>query len=150
MELPHDLSRYETHRPFVQSKGQDEEPILAEARAWIWQHWQARKRSYLKVSTEDNDGEKQTCTYYIDNNTENKEWQVTIEANRTVWDQDSPSGPRYMVMEDDITIAVQVQRTDPPVDDSDSARVLPDKEESPAAKYRLRFLGYTEWPIAKL
>ena len=135
-----DLSKYETHKPFIQKLGQDEEPILAEARAWIWQRWQAHKRSFVEVSTQDPDGEKRDCRYIIDDASENRVWQVTLKIHQTVWDQDSPSGPRYLVVEDTLEVVGQVERIFPTEDDTEPPHRLPDKGELPAAKYRLNFL----------
>jgi hypothetical protein len=109
-DVQRDLSKYETHKPFIQALGQDEEPILAEARAWIWKRWQAHKRSYVEVSTQDADGEKRDCQYFIDDATEKGVWQVTLKIHQTVWDQDSPSGPRYLVVEDKLEVAGQVEK----------------------------------------
>jgi hypothetical protein len=132
---------YGTRRAFVQLVGQHAEPIHAEARAWIWQRWQAQKSAYVRVSTNDDDGEQQDCLYFIDNNSENGGMQVTLKIHRIVWDQDSPSGPRYKVTEDQILIANQIRRTEPSVDDSQAPRVFSEKEELPASKYRLHFLS---------
>jgi hypothetical protein len=134
-------AKYGTRRAFVQLPGQDQEPILAEARAWIWQRWQAQKPAFVRVSTNDDDGEKQDCLYFIDNNSENGGMQVTLKIHRVVWDQDSPSGPSYKVTEDQILIADQIQRTEPSIDDSQAPRVFSEKEEVPASKYRLHFLS---------
>ncbi|MGH9774745.1 MAG: hypothetical protein ACRD50_07335 [Candidatus Acidiferrales bacterium] len=137
-----DMSQYEFRKTLVQLTGQDPTPILAEARAWLWQHWQAHKRSYLRVSTHDDDGERQDCSYFFDDESEVGQWQVTIEAHRVVSHKDSPSGPPYLVAEDEILIASQVQRTEPKVDDSHMPRILHDVEELPATAYRLRFIDY--------
>jgi hypothetical protein len=134
-EIQRDLSKYETHKPFIQVLGQDEEPILAEARAWIWQRWQAHKRSYVDISTEDADGERHACRYIIDDLSETGDWQVTLE----IWDQDTPSGPRYLVLEDHLKIASGVERIQLTEDDS-RPHILADKDEIPASKYRLNFL----------
>jgi len=134
-------AKYRTRRTFIQLPGQDPEPILAEARAWIWQRWQAQKPSYVRVSTHDDDGEEQDCLYFIDNHSENGEMQVTLKIHRIAWDQDSPSGPRYKIVKDQIVIANQVQRTEPSADDSQAPRVFPEKEELPSSKYRLHFLA---------
>lgn len=133
-------AKYRTRRAFIQLSGQDQEPILAKARAWIWQRWRAEESSYVRVSTHDDDGEEQDCLYFIDNHSENGEMQVTLKIHRIAWDQDSPSGPRYKVMEDQIVIANQVQRTEPSEDDSQTPKVLSEKEELPSSKYRLHFL----------
>ena len=114
--------------------------ILADARAWIWKRWQSKETSYLRVSTHDDDGEKQDCSYFIDNYSENGTMQVTLRIHRVAWDQDSPSGPRYKIVEDQIVIANQVQRTEPSADDSQAPQVLSEKVELPSSKYRLHFL----------
>jgi len=134
-------AKYRTRRTFIQLPGQDPEPILAKARAWIWQLWQGKKSSYVRVSTHDDDGEEQDCLYFIDDHSENGEMQVTLKIHRIAWDQDSPSGPRYKIVEDQIVIADQVQRTEPSVDDSQAPKVFPENEELPSLKYRLHFLA---------
>jgi hypothetical protein len=139
-DVQRDLSKYETHKPFIQALGQDEEPILAEARAWIWKRWQAHKRSYVEVSTQDADGEKRDCLYFIDDAIEKGVWQVTLKIHQTVWDQDSPSGPRYLVVENKLELAGQVERILPTEDDSQPLHRLWDNGELPASKYRLNFL----------
>jgi len=136
-----DAAKYEARKSFIQSSGQDSEDVLAEARAWIWQRWQTHQSSYVRVSTHDDDGEEQDCGYFIDNHSEDGEMQVTLKIHRIVWDQDSPSGPRYKVVEDQIVIANQVQRTEPSVDDSQVPKLFSDKEELPSSKYRLHFIA---------
>jgi hypothetical protein len=139
-----DPTEYKSRREFIQVRGQDPNPILAEARAWIWRHWQDRERTYVRVSTHDDDGEEQDCSYFIDEDSENGEMQVTLKVHRITWDRDSPAGPRYLVTEDDVFVATKVQRIGPPVDDSTPPRVLSGKEELPASNYRLRFIDYWE------
>ena len=148
-DVQRDLSKYETHKPFIQVLGQDEEPILAAARDWIWRHWQAHKRSYVEVSTQDPDGERRSCQYFIDNESENGEWQVTLKIHQTVWDQDSPSGPRYLVVEDKLEIASRVQRSQPTEDDSQPAKRISDEDELHASKYTLNFLD-GDYPVFML
>lgn len=135
------VESYKNRKSFVQLHGQDQESLLAEARNWIWIQWQARQTSYVRVSTQDDDGEDHDCSYFIEKNAENGEWQISLKIHETVWDQDSPSGPRYMVTQDNIFVAAEVQRIAPPVgEDDESAQSYSPEEKVPAKKYRLRFL----------
>jgi len=135
-----DPTDYKSRREFIQVRGQDAEPVLAEAKAWIWQHWQDQERTYVRVSTHDDDGEEQDCSYFIDDDSDNGEMQVTLKIHRLAWDQDTPTGPRYLVMEDNVFVAIKVQRTESPVNDSTPPRILSQEEEWPGAKYHLRFI----------
>ena len=133
-------TKYRTRKAFIQLPGQDSEPILAEARAWIWQRWQAKESSYARVFTQEEDGKEQDCLYFIDNHSEDGEMQVTLKIHRATWDQNSPSGPRYKVVEDQIVIANQIQRTEPSVAPQ-SPNVFSEKEKLPSSKDRLHFLA---------
>jgi len=139
-----DPTDYKSRREFIQVRGQDAEPVLAEAKAWIWQHWQDQERTYVRVSTHDDDGEEQDCSYFIDDDSDNGEMQVTLKIHRLAWDQDTRTGPRYLVMEDNVFVAIKVQRTESPVNDSTPPRILSQEEEWPGAKYHLRFIDYWE------
>jgi hypothetical protein len=135
-----DPTKYQSHKEFIQAPGQDPEPMLAQARAWIWQRWRDQELSYVRVSMHGDDGEEQDCSYFIDRDSENGEMQITLKIHRTAWNQDSPSRSRYLVMEDYVSIANEVRRTEPSEGNDQSPRVLSAKEEMPASKYRLQFM----------
>lgn len=65
--------------------------------------------------------------------------QVTLKIHEIVWDQDSPSGPRYLVTRDNLFLADDVQRVEPPVSDEKSPHVFARDEKIAASKYRLLF-----------
>jgi hypothetical protein len=144
-EVPSDLSGYETAKPFVQRRGQPAEPIRAKARAWLWQRWKAHKLAYLKVRMIQHDGSVETCRYFI-NKSDKDEWQVIVTSHRVEHSVKSRPG----VIDDDLTIATQVQRIDPATDDSGSPDVLADTEELPVSKYRLQFLDLLERAMCTL
>jgi hypothetical protein len=137
------VDSYKNRKGFVQLRGQNQEKLLAEARNWIWTQWQSRATAYVRLSTQDDDGEEHDCSFFIEKGSEDGEMQITLKIHEIVWDQDSPAGPRYMITQDDIFVAVDLQRIEPPGGDGDeSARVYSLKEEVSAWKYRLRFLDY--------
>lgn len=142
------LDSYKDRKSFVQVRGQNQENLLAEARDWIWTQWQARATAYVRISTQDDDGEEHDCSYFIEKNTERKEWQITLKIHEIVWDQDSPAGPRYMVTQDNIFVATELERIAPPVgEDSASTKAYSPTEKMPGAKYRLRFLDWNKFTV---
>lgn len=56
-EIPRDLSGFETRKPLVQRVGQNPEPVLNEARAWLWRQWWLEKPSYLKLILHSKEGD---------------------------------------------------------------------------------------------
>ncbi len=147
--LPRTLTGYETRKPLIQLPSQTSEALRAEARAWIWLRWQAHKLSYLKVNTHGNEGDEETCWYFIAP-IGTGEWQVTIKVHRIVRANHSSSQSRHSIIEDELLIATQVQRIEPMIDDSHPPRVLSEKEALPESKYRLQFLDYAERTVATL
>lgn len=138
-----DPAKFKTHREFVQLRGQDDDPILAEARAWIWQRWVAKESAFARVFTQDNDGEERECSLFIDRNSDSGEMQVILKIHQLGWDQDSPSGPRYLLVRDNLTIANKVQRIELRVDDSQTPpKAISQEDELPASKYQILFEDY--------
>jgi hypothetical protein len=135
-----DPTKYENSREFIQAPGQDLEPILAEARGWIWQHWRGQQPAYVRVSTHREDDEEQDCSYFIYRASDTGEMQVTLRIRRKTWDQVSPSGPRHLITENFVSIADKLQRTEPSVGNDEPPRVFSGQEEMPASKYRLLFM----------
>jgi len=148
-ELPRTLTGYETRKPLIQLPNQTSEALRAEARAWIWLRWQTHKPSYLKVKTHGNEGDEETCWYFIAP-IGTGEWQVTIKVHRIVRANHSSSQSRRSIIEDELLVATQVQRIEPMIDDSHPPRVLSEKEAVPDSKYRLQFLDYGERTVATL
>jgi hypothetical protein len=142
-----------TRKSIRQMPGQDSDFVRAEAREWLWKQWQSRKPSFLQFSTKDDDGESQSCSYLI--YSENGQWWVTVKIHQiiwdeTIWDQDSPSGPRHMVTEDKILLVNRVERTQPTTDDRHDPQVIEQERILPASDYRLSFLEDGEFFVATL
>lgn len=143
-----DVAAYKNRKSFVQVRGQNQERLLAEARDWMWEQWQSRRSAYVRVSTHDDDGEEHECSYFFEKNAKEGKWQATLKIHEIVWDQDTSSGPRYMVTQDNIFVAAEIQRIVPPVDDdAAAAQVYSPAEQVPGAKYRLCFLDSGEFTV---
>lgn len=125
-----------------QMPGQDSDLVREEAREWLWKQWQSRKPSFLQFSTKDDDGESQSCSYLT--YSENGQWLMTVKIHQviwdeTIWDKDSPSGPRHMVTEEKILLVNRVERTQPTADDSHDPQLIAPGQDLPASNYRLSF-----------
>jgi len=142
-QVPTELSGYETRDPLIQLPGQTAESVLAPARAWIWERWKAHKLSYLKVKTEGDEAEE-TTTYYIAPADDG--WGVTIQRHRIL--RATPT--QGTVVEDNLSVATEVDRTEPGAEDSWRSPVISETEKLPESKYRLRFRDYAERIIATL
>jgi hypothetical protein len=147
--LPANLWGYEAHKPWTQKPGQDPAPILAEAREWIWRQLKAQKRSQVKVSTHADDGSESTRQFVVDQS-EMGEWRILVKEHRIVWDGDPPPGARRKVIQDNLSIAVKVQRIAPGAKDSETAKVFSDDDTVPASSYRLLFVDELGKEIAVL
>jgi hypothetical protein len=143
-ELPRTLAGYETRKQLIQSRDQSSEDVRAQARAWIWLRWEARKTSYLRLKTHDSKGEE-TCSFFIAP-TSSGEWQVTIQVHRIVRDEHTQRG----ITEYQLSIANEIQRVEPTEDDSHSPRVISGNEGLPESDYKLQFRDYGERTVATL
>jgi len=146
-ELPKDLSKYESRKPLVQMSGQSSESVLAQARAWIWQRWRARKLSFLNFSTADKNGTSSNYTCFI-NRSEDGKWHVTLKVHRIVRKLDPSSKLRRSIIEDELLVADKVERIAPLEDESQLPRVLSDQGVLPSSSYRLQFLDYGNRTVA--
>jgi hypothetical protein len=98
----------------------------------------------VTVTTRDDEGDE-TTTYYITPD-EKGEWEVIIQTHRVLRSTQT-QGP---IIEDDLSIATEVDRARPGDEDSYPRRSIADSEHVPASNYRLRFLDYGERPIGTL
>jgi hypothetical protein len=152
-EVRLDPSEDTTRKSITQLPGQDSDFVRAEAREWLWKQWQSRKPSFLEFSTNDEDGESQSCSYLI--YSENGQWWVTIKIHQviwdeTIWDQDSSSGPRHTVTEDKILAVNRVERTRPTTEDGHDPQMIAEERNLPASDYRLSFSEDGKFFVATL
>ena len=149
-KVPVDLSAYKTREPLVQSASQDPTPLLAEARSWIWQQWQAKKPSYLKVVTHSKEGDETTIVYFV-NTSETGDWQVMLQVHDVLVRREdlfTKRGDR--LIENQLLVGAHVERIDPSEADSPAPHALSDQDEEPSTKYRLRFSDYGNRTVALL
>jgi hypothetical protein len=137
-----DPAKFKSRKEFIQLRGQDDNEILAKARGWIWERWLAKEPAYVRVSTQDEDGEERDCSFFINHNPTDREMQIVLKTHRIAWDQDSPSGPRYLLIRDDLSIATKLERIEPLVDDTQVPKVISEKEVLSPSKYQLFFVDY--------
>jgi len=142
-QVPTELSGYETRDPLIQLPGQTAESVRGQARAWIWERWVTHKLSYLNVKTHDDEAEE-TTTYYIAPADDG--WGVTIQRHRIL--RATPT--QGTIVEDDLSVATEVDRIEPGTEDSYPVQAISDAEKRPESKYRLLFLDYAERTIAVL
>lgn len=136
-----DPAKYALHKFVTQRNGQNADDVRSEAREWIWERWQKHERACLEYASHDDDGETHGGAFFMDFDSQSGEAQVTVKILRKVWDQDSPTGPRYMVTEDLVYLASEVKRIEPPHGDesAEKARLIGDDEKVAPGKYRLWF-----------
>jgi hypothetical protein len=146
-ELPPTLSAFKTRKVLIQLAGQTSETVRAQARAWLWQQWEERGPSYLKLKTHDETADE-TSSYFITPG-ENGNWQVTIQVRRIVRDDDATAS-QQRVTEKEFLVATEVQRIEPTTDDMHSPHVISENEILPPRKYRLQFLDYGSRAVATL
>ena len=145
-ELPHTLAAFKTRKLLVQLPAQTSEAVRAQARAWLWQQWQNRDASYLKLETHDGSGDE-TASYFIAPG-ENGNWQVTIQVQRTVRD-DAATASQHRITEKELLVATEVRRVEAATDEMHAPRVMPE-EVLPESKYKLQFLDYGRRTVATL
>jgi hypothetical protein len=107
-EIPQNLSDFETREPLVQRLAQNPEPIICEARAWLWQQWWLEKPSYLKVTLYSIEGDETTTTYFIRKS--GGALEVLIQKHQVIVDRTTHAGARQATVEDEIIIAADVER----------------------------------------
>jgi hypothetical protein len=141
-KVPTDLKGYETHASFVQQTASDT-LTLADARTWIWQHWKARKPFYVTVVEQDDDGSQTTYGLYTSDDSDNP--GLVLEIHKSHWQQDSQSGLRRKVMDDDRWVASDVERVYPAVDKDHDPQIIGDESGVAASVYRLGFRDGIFW-----
>jgi hypothetical protein len=131
-DIPHNLREFDTRRPLIQAVGQSPEPILSQARAWLWRQWWLERPSYVKVVLRSKEGDISTSTYFITKTQD--ELGVTIQTHKVVIDRASRPGHRRALISDEIYVAADVERRWALRDRPDRAAVVPeDKNPSPDA-----------------
>jgi hypothetical protein len=146
-ELPHTLSAFKTHKLLVQLSAQPSKVVRAQARAWLWQQWNLKKSSYLKLKTRDETADE-TSSYFIAPG-ENGKWQVTIQVRRIVRDDDATAS-QHRITERQLLVATEIQRVEPATDEIHTPRVISKDQTLPESKYRLQFLDYGSRTVALL
>lgn len=135
--MPPDLTGYETHAPFVQQTPGAGASALAEARTWIWHHWKDGKPFYVTVVTQNGDGDQATYELYTSDDSDHP--GLIVKIHKTHWEQESPSGPRRRITDDDLWAASDVERVYPPIDDQHDPQIVPEQKDVAASAYRLNF-----------
>ena len=146
-ELPHTLTAFKAGKTLIQSPSETSDAVRAQARAWLWLQWKERNPSYLKLETHDQPG-GETSSYFIAPG-ENGNWQVTIQARRTVRDDDATAS-QHQITEKELLVATEVQRVEAATDATHDPRVLSEYKTLPTSKYRLQFLDYAKRTVATL
>lgn len=136
-KVPRDLAGYETHAPFVQPADDDTAAVLAQARTWIWHHWKDGKPFYVTVVTQNGDGDQATYELYTSDDSD--EPGLIVKVHKTHWEQESPSGPRRKITDDDLWVASDVERVYPAIDDQHDPQIIPEQKDVAASVYRLNF-----------
>jgi hypothetical protein len=136
-EIPRDLSNFETRKPLVQGVGQNPEPILVEARAWLWRQWWLEKLSYLKVTLHSKEGDETTTTYYIRKT--GQALEVVIQTHRILIDRALHTGGRRPIVEDMMVVAADVERRLALKNNPDRKMEIPEGQEALPDSYELYF-----------
>jgi len=137
-EIPRKLSDFETREPLVQGVGQNPDPILCEARAWLWRQWWLEKASYLRVTLYSIEGDKTTTRYFIRKT--GGQLQVMIQIHKVPADRIPHSGARHPVVEDEIVVAADVQRRLALKNNPDRKTEVPEDQEASPDSYELYFM----------
>jgi hypothetical protein len=131
-DISHNLRGFDANKPLVQGVGQSPEPILSQARAWLWRQWWLERPSYVKVVLRSKEGDISTSTYFITKTQD--ELGVTTQIYKVVIDRASRPGHRRALISDEIYVAADVERRWALRDRPDRAAVVPeDKNPSPDA-----------------
>lgn len=141
-KVPTDLTGYETHAPFAQQRA-DDSSTLAEARAWIWQHWKNHKRFYVTVVVQNEDGNQTRYELYTNDDSDLPGLIVKVRGSH--WEQDSPSKPGCKITDDDLWVASKVERVYPTIDEDHEPQIITDGSDVVASAYRLGFRNEVFW-----
>jgi hypothetical protein len=136
-EIPRNLSDFETREPLIQRAGQSPDPILCEARAWLWQQWWLEKSSYLKVTLHSKEGDVTTTTYFI--RKRGSDLQVVIHRHQILVDRIPHPGARNSTVEDEIVIAADIERRLALKDNPDRNMKVPEDQKAAPDSYELYF-----------
>lgn len=149
LEVTIDPQKFTNRKLFIQGHGQDSETVRAEARAWTWQQWQARRPCYVQIATKEEDGESDSVIYATDKD-QDGEWQIRAKSRRKQWEPNSHDRNRYLVEKNELAIAAKIERIEPMEDDSQSPRVIPDTDVRPASGYQLNFVDDADFSVSVL
>jgi len=133
-KIPSNLSGFQTRSPLVQGISQAPDPVLTEARSWLWRQWRLGKPSYLKVTVGSKEGDKTTTTYFITK--VDGQPQMMIQRHRIVVDR-SPAP--NSVVEDELIVAANVERRLALENHPDQKTRLSDDQDVSPDSYELHF-----------
>jgi hypothetical protein len=136
-EIPRDLASFETRNPLVQQVEQNPAPILEEARAWLWRQWWLEKPSYLKVTLHSKEGDETTTIYFVRKTGHGLD--VLVQIHRILVDRAPHSGSRRPIVEDEIIIAVNVERRLALKNRPDRKTEVPEGQDVSPDSYELYF-----------
>jgi hypothetical protein len=136
-EIPHNLSDFETRKPLIQGAGQSLDPILCEARAWLWRQWRLEKPSYIKVILHSKEGDATTTTYFI--RRASSDLSLMIQTHRILADRVPHSGALRRSVEDEIVLAVDIERRLALKNNPDRKTKVPENQEVSPDSYELYF-----------
>jgi hypothetical protein len=147
-EVPNDLSHYETREPLVQELGQSPDPVLSEARAWLWNQWWLERPSYLKVTLHSKEGDETTTTYFI--RKVGGRLDVLIQIHKILVDRVPHPGARRSLIDDKILVATDIERRWALRDNPDRTTNVPEEKDVPPELYELYFIADSEGTIVIL
>jgi hypothetical protein len=134
---PRNLSGFETHKPLIQDLGQTPEPILDEARAWLWHQWWLEKPSCLKVTLHSKEGDETTTTYFVRKAAGNL--QMVIQKHQILVDRVPHSGDRHPIVDDEMIVAADVERRWALQNNPNRETEVPEGQDVPPDSYELYF-----------
>jgi hypothetical protein len=133
-ELPNDLSAFKRRKVLEQRIWQSPEPVLSEARSWLWRQWWLEKPSYLTVTLHSKEGDKTTITYLI--RQVGSQLQMMIQTHKILVDRASAG---HSMVEDELVVALDVERRFALKDNPDRTREVPEHQEMSPDLYELYF-----------
>ena len=134
-EVPVDLSHYDTRKPLVQGVTQNPDPVLSEARAWLWKQWWLEKPSYLTVTLHSKEGDETSTTYFI--RKMGGRLDVLIRIHRALVDRSPHVRAGHPLIEDEILVASDVQRRWALKNNPDRTVEVPEGQEAEPDSYEL-------------
>lgn len=137
-EIPRNPSDFQTRKPLVQGPAQDPEPILSEARGWLWKQWCLERPSYLRVILHSKEGDKTTTTYYIRKIAGRLD--VLIDVRSVLADRVGRADVQHSLIEEEILVATDVERRQALKGNPDRTTVVPESQEVASDFFELYFL----------